>query len=324
MKNYGISYMGSKNSIVHGIVGYILDRHYDKKYFIDAFTGGFAVSHYVLHRSNKIVLANDLSNYMMGLYNEIFYNKSKEFDKVKYDFVTRDIFFDVRDNPDNYPEWYVGYVLTLWSFGNKQDTYIYGMDHQDEKEAMHEALVNNKWDNLDPKFTLPDKIKNMSYRDDIYKRILFLQQWNEHVGERVQLDHLNRIERLVDLNKIRLIDNIKALESVSYLDFINGIDADILADAVIYCDPPYEDTAEYQAGRGFNHDEFWQWFRNCPYAVYVSSYKAPDDIKPLNFELKRSLLAGGSGTLMTENLYWNGKGDPIPTMEDLLFNDDTL
>lgn len=71
---------------------------------------------------------------------------------------------------------------------------------------------------------------------------------------------------------------------------------------------------------GFNHGDFWQWFRETHYCVYVSSYKAPDDIKPLNFEYKNQLLSGGGGKVATENIYWNGKGNYIPTMEDLLFN----
>ena len=34
--NYGMPYMGSKSKIVH-LIQYILERHYDKKYFVDLF-----------------------------------------------------------------------------------------------------------------------------------------------------------------------------------------------------------------------------------------------------------------------------------------------
>ena len=65
--NYGIPYMGSKSKIVH-LIHYILERHYDKKYFIDVFCGGFAVSHYVLLKSkNMKVLANDKNKYVVAL-----------------------------------------------------------------------------------------------------------------------------------------------------------------------------------------------------------------------------------------------------------------
>lgn len=62
------------------------------------------------------------------------------------------------------------------------------------------------------------------------------------------------------------------------------------------------------------------YFRKTPYCVYVSSYNAPPDIKPVSFDLKNQTLAGGVGKKVVENIYWNGKGNPEPTMEDLLFN----
>ena len=64
--NYGMPYMGSKSKILH-LIQYILERHHDKKYFIDLFCGGFAVSHYVLLHSNFKVLANDKNKYVVAL-----------------------------------------------------------------------------------------------------------------------------------------------------------------------------------------------------------------------------------------------------------------
>lgn len=49
-------------------------------------------------------------------------------------------------------------------------------------------------------------------------------------------------------------------------------------ESIIYCDPPYMNTAGYSTG--LNHDEFWQWCRDRVYdghKVYVSEYQAPDD-----------------------------------------------
>lgn len=49
-------------------------------------------------------------------------------------------------------------------------------------------------------------------------------------------------------------------------------------ESIIYCDPPYMNTAEYR--RGLNHDEFWQWCRERVYdghKVYISEYQAPED-----------------------------------------------
>lgn len=49
-------------------------------------------------------------------------------------------------------------------------------------------------------------------------------------------------------------------------------------ESIIYCDPPYMGTTGYSDS--INHDEFWQWCRDCVYAghkVYISEYQAPDD-----------------------------------------------
>lgn len=50
--------------------------------------------------------------------------------------------------------------------------------------------------------------------------------------------------------------------------------------SVIYCDPPYKNTAQYKGVENFNHDAFWQWCRDCVnegHKVFVSEYQAPDD-----------------------------------------------
>lgn len=51
--------------------------------------------------------------------------------------------------------------------------------------------------------------------------------------------------------------------------------------AVIYCDPPYENTVGYRATGQFDHERFWLWVRERSKnnLVFVSEYAAPDDFK---------------------------------------------
>ena len=51
--------------------------------------------------------------------------------------------------------------------------------------------------------------------------------------------------------------------------------------AVIYCDPPYENTKGYYSTGTFNYTEFWDWCRiqNQRNILFVSSYEAPDDFR---------------------------------------------
>ena len=105
---------------------------------------------------------------------------------------------------------------------------------------------------------------------------------------------------------------------MDWYDFIKSIPEDILKNAFIYADPPYENTSKYQVN-SMDYEKFWSWFRDCPYPVYVSSYSAPEDIKPLNFTHKISLLSSNSRKKTVENIYYNGAGQPVATLHDLLY-----
>ena len=56
--------------------------------------------------------------------------------------------------------------------------------------------------------------------------------------------------------------------------------------SIIYCDPPYADTAGYISG-DFDHKAFWNWVRlqSANHQVFVSELKAPEDFETL-WEMK--------------------------------------
>ena len=64
------------------------------------------------------------------------------------------------------------------------------------------------------------------------------------------------------------------------VQFTHGCYQDLdVANALIYCDPPYANTAGYKTG-DFNHDEFFDWCRAQAAkgnVVFVSEYNAPAD-----------------------------------------------
>lgn len=75
--------------------------------------------------------------------------------------------------------------------------------------------------------------------------------------------------------------------------------------SVIYCDPPYEGTAEYKED-SFNHSKFWDWVRekSKTHKVYISEYKAPDDFESvLEFEQNSTLSAITNTTASVEKLF---------------------
>lgn len=50
---------------------------------------------------------------------------------------------------------------------------------------------------------------------------------------------------------------------------------EILPDSVIYCDPPYKDTADY--GMEFDHEAFYDWCEKQTALVLISEYWMPED-----------------------------------------------
>jgi site-specific DNA-adenine methylase len=215
---------------------------------------------------------------------------------------------------------------------------MFGKDIEGLKKAFHQALVFNDWSlirqikELD-EFDVPQRLKEMDYKVYSGKRIEFMGLYKKHIKDRFELQQLQQLERLERLQQLQQLEQLERLErlelfSLDWLECYNNISKNILENSIIYCDPPYEVTGTYQAGKGFDYVKFWQWFRECPYSVYVSSYKAPDDIQPLKSVEKTVTLNSGSkknGIKMkrkkvAENIYWNGKGKPQLTFEDLLFS----
>ena len=76
-----------------------------------------------------------------------------------------------------------------------------------------------------------------------------------------------------------LMKQMPQITNVNFLcsDYKNNKYCD-LQNALIYCDPPYQDTTKY-ATETFDHEEFWNWCREMSEhnKIFVSEYNAPDD-----------------------------------------------
>lgn len=76
-------------------------------------------------------------------------------------------------------------------------------------------------------------------------------------------------------------------------------------ESIIYCDPPYANTAKYNDY--FDNDEFWQWCREKVkegHQVFISEYNAPDDFVCVwQQELIVSVAKSGNHKKATEKLF---------------------
>ena len=344
-ERYGLIYLGSKEKILH-LIDYILQREHNKKIFIDLFTGGFSVSAFVLKNSSMRVVANDLNEYVMAFYKELLEGGSN-FEKMRYDWVDRKLFDDVHKFPQMYEPWYVGYILNMWSFGCNQKDYLYAKDLEENKKALHLAIVFKDYtlmnsiplfDGFYENYIKGTLFESVDYKQNLNARVLFMEKFHkftrDNTNDEARFNELMRLEMVVNLNITEKVEAIYELakfnERISlynhdWKEMYSMIPHEILKDAVIYCDPPYEDAKQYQVGKDFDYINFWEWFKNCPYPVYVSSYKAPIGIDPINFEPKVQLLDNGhrgdnkTKKSVNENIYWNGRGGGSKTLLDMLF-----
>ena len=107
-------------------------------------------------------------------------------------------------------------------------------------------------------------------------------------------------------NILKQIDNLKDVKFQvnDYKSFSK------IVGAVIYCDPPYENTKSYKNSTNFNHEEFWDFMRELSKKniVFISELKAPDDFKPIwEKEVSRSMKASGKSKAQEKLFIYNDK-----------------
>jgi site-specific DNA-adenine methylase len=306
-RHYGIPYMGSKQKLVDKIVPFILKRHPDTTHFYDLFGGGGSVALYAVRKyPNLNVHYNELSLAVGSLMQAL-----KDGDPISKAWIDRDTF--EREYTGN--DAWAGLLQTCWTFGNNQKSYLYGKPIEKFKEKltdlvmtgegnigeledMANELLIKEFGKTDPHVKI---FLNPVIYSTPYQRRIVLNRQIPNIG---QLQHLARIERLIQIQNMPGISQLMITAGKGYDEVpINS------TKSVVYCDPPYENTAEYREG-GFDHKKFYEWCMTRPFPVYVSSYKVTDPrfklVKAVN---TRSLLASAyskESSYNYENVYWNG------------------
>lgn len=305
-RHYGIPYMGSKQKLVDKIVPFVLDRHPETTHFYDLFGGGGSVSLYAVRKYPKLqVHYNELSKAIGGLMQHL-----KDGGDIPVAWIDRDTFERKHKGDD----WFAGALQTCWTFGNNQKSYLYGKPIEEFKEHLTDLVMTGEGD-IDWLEQTADDINLKEYGKKAptkiflntkrystpYQRRIILSRQIANIG---QLQHLARLERLVQIENMPGIKRLNITAGTGYAEVPITGDRPLL-----YCDPPYENTAEYREG-GFDHKAFYDWCMAQNFPVYVSSYKVSDErfklVKAIN---TRSLLGAAYSDKPSynyENVYWNG------------------
>ena len=96
---------------------------------------------------------------------------------------------------------------------------------------------------------------------------------------------------------IYITQSLQNLESMNRLQSLQSLqvsydDVEILPNSIIYCDPPYQRTAQYVTGE-FDSEAFFKWCRKQTEFVVVSEYNAPSDFECVAILDHKSKLQGG-------------------------------
>lgn len=122
-------------------------------------------------------------------------------------------------------------------------------------------------------------------------------------------EHYNRMREFMPLKPytevygyfylLEMIESLQRLQSLESLERLQGDyrSVTIPANSVIYCDPPYKDTAGY--GVDFDHEAFYEWARKQTAPLFISEYQMPDDFVCVA-TIPKASGASGQGAKMTE------------------------
>jgi site-specific DNA-adenine methylase len=183
---------------------------------------------------------------------------------------------------------------------------------------MHNAVVFGEFDELAEKVLRFNKWPSIA--KTIKQRRFYLRQLIEHYRKTKIPDSLLQFltdkqrnslaahRPLMELEQLERLERLQQLEQLERLS-ITSLDyraVEILPNSVVYCDIPYQGTAEY--GNAFSHKEFFDWAASRDFPVFISEY----EIKDPRFELvytvsKRCILTteGESNKVRQEKLYRN-------------------
>ena len=308
-KQFGVPYMGSKNQIVKKLI----EQLPSAKYFIDLFAGGCAMTHgAMLSGKYERFIVNDICDAPSLFQRAI----NGEFRDEKR-WISRDDFFALKDKEP--------YIRYCWSFGNMGNGYLYSKEIEPYKKAFWEFAVFKNSESLkvygldvDEFLDLPTIYdRRLVFRRNLVK-IPFVDKKGNHfyckpselkkhkdfVSNTTlkQLQTLEMLERLQSLERLERLQSLEKQEIFENLEIhqkdYKKVEFPEPSECVIYCDPPYINTAGYIGE--FNHSEFYDYVESLArqgYKVFISEYEMPKDRFKSVFNVEKRQTLNGKGAL---------------------------
>ena len=317
MFNLGMPYMGSKRKLALKILAKMLEGTPKAKYFFDLFGGGGAMSFMAIqHRQFERVVYNELNTGVVELLRKIITGGvTSEF----YQWIDRETFHKHKNDSD----WFGGLCKGIWSFGNNQNTYLFGKDIEYNKKLAHKIVVNKSETALKelskklgvdiPKGIIENNNlfeKSIKERRREFRKFVVNNSIRFDLEQPEQLRQLQPLERLQHLERLQQLECLQQLEhlEIQNKSYENVVIDTPVNETIIYLDPPYKNTGKYQ--KDINHDDLLQWIKNSPYKnqIYVSSYEFKG-LKVVAEYKHRCTLSATANNEVVERLYNGSTGE---------------
>ncbi len=198
-----IPYMGNKRKLATRIINTITDLvGQDFEHFYDLLGGGGSMSVAALNLWGVEVHYNELNAAIANLMKHI-----QNDGEIPYNWVTREEFFKHIEGDT----WYDGLVQSVWSFGNKQSSYLYGKDIEDLKLLGHKVCVEKDFDSLEKLEDLCGFDIPIDFKMGVQEIRLQLKNIIEQNKSEIRLQHLERLNLIEHLQRLQHLQALQAL-----------------------------------------------------------------------------------------------------------------
>lgn len=259
-KSIGLPYQGSKKKISKKIVEIIKQNFGTDKQIYDIFGGGGAITaECVLNGLD--VHYNDLDKDITNAFERVI---SQEREWIKTLIVSRNKFYKIKAKENKTTDEFL--KLLVNSFGNNKKSYMYSKETCDLKYNLAKEIIEKH------------NIFSGYKQTETYKKVTSGLDWNwfnakpEKHKTLEQLQYLQQVDRLQQLERIQNLNEVKVTNK-TYREFSEVVGA------ILYLDPPYEQTDQNSYINSFDSQEFYDWAFEMAKnnIVIISSYSISDE-----------------------------------------------
>ena len=287
--NYGLPYQGSKNRIAKRLV----DALPPAPVLYDVFCGGCAVTHAaMLSGKYQHFVVNDLRGWLPDAFREAITGGYAHEDR----WISREDFERLKDTD--------AYAAMCFSFGNDTRSYMYARGLEPYKRALHYAIFWRDfapWRELCPETAdalaaglapIEDRKQRRvqagkfivgSLKAQLAAEMLTPDILDKPIYRQIKATPNNSLQRLQSLQSLESLERLQSLERLPGALTAHSMDyREMRFDepGIIYCDPPYKDTADKSkdyADTSFDAEAFYSWCEAQKLPVYISEYQMPEE-----------------------------------------------